>query len=146
MQRVHMADADRVARSSHPSLVRPQGTSQTFSVLVPSRSSLAVPGCSIARYRHESGRNISLTRSHRPASSTSIPSSDVAALLLHMSKTRLQKPTRTAPLSRSTPLPKPTTHTTNGSHIHSHTFRSRILHTGTLYLLSPPTSVSYTHL
>ena len=35
--------------------------------------------------------------------------------------------------------PKPTIHTTNGSHIHSHTFRSRILHTGTLYLLSPPT-------
>lgn len=38
--------------------------------------------------------------------------------------------------------PKPTIHTTNGSHIHSHTFRSRILHTGTLYLLSPPTLAS----
>ena len=54
-------------------------------------------------------------------------------------KTRLQKPTRTAPLSRSTPLPNPPT---NGSHIHSHTFRSRILHTGTLYPPLPPTLAS----
>lgn len=39
--------------------------------------------------------------------------------------------------------PKPTIHTTNGSHIHSHIFRSRILHTGTtLYPPLPPTLAS----
>lgn len=117
-----------------------QGTFPKIGVLVPSRaSSLRVPRCSlrcnispqvsqfpdlsciVQHLQHRSHRN--LFRRRR------------VVRLAHMSKIKLQKPTRTAPLSRATPT-KPTT---NASHIHSHTFPSRILHTGTLYPPLPPT-------
>lgn len=138
-----MADSDRVEYTvlacSRLALVRLQGTFQRFSALVLPRSSLAMPRC--ITYRHKCACVIPVIRSRCSAPSTWIPSPDVDRVVRsHVDENKVIEthPHRTAFPRNSSDRNPPQ----NGSHIHSHTFRSRILHTGTLYLLSPPTLAS----
>lgn len=91
--------------------------------------------------RHKRACVVPVIRSHCSSPSTWIPSPDVDRVVRsHVDENKVVEthPHRTALPRNSSDRNPPQ----NGSHIHSHTFRSRILHTGTLYLLCPPTLAS----
>jgi hypothetical protein len=87
--------------------------------------------CAIATYRHKSAYIESVSRSHRTPSATSIALPDVNRVI--RSHVMRKQGYRNPPAPHRSPARLLSqTH----SHIHSHTFRSRILHTGTT--LYPP--------
>ena len=97
--------------------------------------------CLGVTYRHKCACVIPVIRSRCSAPSTWIPSPDVDRVVRsHVDENKVVEthPHRTAFPRNSSDRNPPQ----NGSHIHSHTFRSRILHTGTLYPPLPPTLAS----